>query len=359
MSEIVSEPARKRGVGRGSRFFVLDRELWEAIWQAPTLNRLNFVTAFLVLLAGTGADHRLTKWSAKACEERAGMGKPRAKKAIEELIAAKLLERTEASTPMFPQYRIAEGRSTEEPIFLPVQLVTGFGPETPILRRVRETGDAMVLRMLVDLYGLIEPDATYGVPLSTLRLFSKSDDPSRKAFETGVHAVWSLELGTWMQGEGKWRNCHSSASEEEPFWPRVNKLQNMGALWFEPWVFGGTEWDSEPLFPVDLAEVSGNKSPVSDRDTQTLTSLCMQVGSVLAGDRTYLLSESDSRLFVALPIHHGAPALRGVARMRVEPDTPGRRLSYAARKKKVYNRSSAYRKLLEDASVGDFSQPLQ
>jgi hypothetical protein len=26
------------------------------------------------LLAGTGADHRLTKWSAKACEDRAGMG---------------------------------------------------------------------------------------------------------------------------------------------------------------------------------------------------------------------------------------------------------------------------------------------
>jgi hypothetical protein len=288
------------------------------------------------------------------------MGKPRAKRAIEELIAAKLIERTEASTPMFPQYRFAEAQSTEEPIFLPVQLVTGFGLETPILRRVRETGDPMVLRMLVDLYGLMLPDATYAAPLSALRLYSDSEGFSRKVFETGVHAVWSLELGGTMQGEGSWRNIHSVVGGgEQPFWPRIHQLQNMGALWFEPWVFEATTWDSEPLFPADLASVSGRASAVSDHDTQTLTSLCMQVSYVLAGDRTYLLNENAGRLLVALPVHHGAPALRGVARMRVEPDTPGRRLSFAARKKKVHERIVAYRKLFDSTSMGDFSRPLQ
>src|SRR3546814_19565879 len=53
-------------------------------WQVETGNRLNLVTAFIVLLAGTGSDHQITKWSAKACEQHTGMGKPRAKVRSEE-----------------------------------------------------------------------------------------------------------------------------------------------------------------------------------------------------------------------------------------------------------------------------------
>ncbi len=56
---------------------MLDRDIWAKLWETETRNRLNLATAFLVLLAGTGADHRLTKWSAKACEERAGLGDAR------------------------------------------------------------------------------------------------------------------------------------------------------------------------------------------------------------------------------------------------------------------------------------------
>src|SRR5688572_584555 len=100
--------SRERGAGRGSRFFALAPESWELLWSIETANRLNLVTAFLVLLAGTGSDHRLTKWSAKACEEHAGMGKPRAKRAIEELIEGGLVERTANSTAILPQYRMPE-----------------------------------------------------------------------------------------------------------------------------------------------------------------------------------------------------------------------------------------------------------
>src|SRR4051794_27978064 len=86
-------PRHLRGIGKGSNFMVLHRPVWKKLCEAKTTNRMNLVTAFLVLLAGTGSDHRLTKWSAKACEEHAGMGKPRAKHAIEELIGLKLVKR--------------------------------------------------------------------------------------------------------------------------------------------------------------------------------------------------------------------------------------------------------------------------
>lgn len=78
---------RVRGKGRGSNFFALGHEVKDQLWSMPTTNRLNLVIAYLVLLAGTGSDHRLTKWSAKACEEYTGLGKPRAKHAIGELVA--------------------------------------------------------------------------------------------------------------------------------------------------------------------------------------------------------------------------------------------------------------------------------
>src|SRR3546814_15206202 len=65
---------RIRGKGRGGNFLAIDRSAWERLWQVETGNRLNLVTAFIVLLPGTGRDHQLPKWSAKigraACRER-------------------------------------------------------------------------------------------------------------------------------------------------------------------------------------------------------------------------------------------------------------------------------------------------
>ena len=55
------------------------------------------------------------------------------------------------------------GFAAQEPIFLPVQLVTGLAGETPVLKRVREAGDPMLVRMLIDLYGLVQIDAAGAV----------------------------------------------------------------------------------------------------------------------------------------------------------------------------------------------------
>ena len=155
-----AETKHERGAGRGSLFFALDRALWLRLWTLETVNRLNFVIAYLVLLAGTGADHRLSKWSAKAIEVYVGIGKPRGQRAIQELVDHGLIEHTEASTRMAPQYRLPALDPDADPIFLPVQLITGLAGETPILRRIRETGDPLALRMLIDLYGEIQVDVT-------------------------------------------------------------------------------------------------------------------------------------------------------------------------------------------------------
>lgn len=350
---------RNRGVGKGSSFFALGRPIWDRLWAADTVNRLNFVSAFLVLLAGTGSDHRLSKWSLKACDEHAGIGKPRARRAIDELIAAGLVERTESSTMLAPQYRLPELPREDEPIFLPVQLVTGFGSETPILRRVRETGDALLLRMLVDLYGLVETDATHGVPVEALSQVERQ--PARKAFEVGVHAVWALEQGTGTSARGDWVKPHwVKAKTEEAswtaFWERVATLKSIGAIWYEPWVFDGDAPDAEPLVPVDPGLLYGG----GDGDEVTeLTRRIQLAAGLLAADRPYLLDRYEGNILMPLALHRRPPAIRGVARMTVEADTPGCRRAYGRRKTLIERNTAAFEELARDASSGLYDRPLR
>lgn len=344
----------RRGGGRGASFFALGTEVWCRLWEVETSNRLNLVTSYLVLLAGTGSDHQLTKWSTKACEEHTGMGKPRAKHAIEELISAGLVERTDGSTRMRPQYRLPSLDREAEPIFLPVALVTGLRAETPILRRVREIGDPLVLRLLIDLYGMIQIDPAFGVPSAMLRQSSAS--PARKVHEIGVHAVWALTYGTTQQGAGDWVQVYYDKKEHwQPFWDRIAALRKIGALWFEPWLFESDELDSEPLFPVDLGNLHGG----SEEAVAQLTNTAYSAAVELTQDRAYLLERHAADIIIPLPAHYRQPALRGVAKLRIEADTPGRRRAYAQRMSRIEVFSHAFDQVHHDASAQRYDRPMQ
>ncbi|MGD0191591.1 MAG: hypothetical protein ABSD74_12690 [Rhizomicrobium sp.] len=352
--------ARKRGAGRGGNFFVLDREVWAALWHARTKNRLNLVTAYLVLLAGTGADHRLTKWSAKACEDRAGMGKPRAKVAIDELIEAGFARRTVASRPMFPQYELAAPSSSKEPIFLPIQLVTGLAGETPMLRRIRENGDVELLRMLIDLYGLIQVDSPYGVPLENLRLYDTTANAARKVCEMGANALWAVRLGNTRSAGGDWAAPHierksSQSTDWTKFWSRLDLLERIGALWFEPWIFDGDGTDAEPLYPIEQNDGDDR----STAEVMKLNRLSMEAAFAFTADRSYLIDQNADCNFVVVPAHHRAPTLRGVGKLRVEADTPGRRLAYAKRMGAIESYTASLEEVIRDAGIGVYNRPVR
>lgn len=354
---------RVRGKGRGSGFFALGHDAWAKLLNVPTTNRLNLIITYLVLLAGTGSDHRLTKWSAKAVEEYTGLGKPRAKRSIEELIEAKLVKHTPSSSRLSPQYELPVVPAEAEPIFLPVQIVTGLAGETPMLRRIRETGDALLLQMLVDLYGLVQIDATYGVPIGNIREDTDKETPSaRKVAEIGAHTVWAFKLGNMQWVAGDWTAPHrvkgaTGKAAFSEFWERFALLKKIGAVWFEPWVFDGEALDAEPLFPVDPAVLYRHNS---GDDEAKLTALAFETCRELIGDeRSYLLDKHELDILAPLTGHHRTPALRGVLRMRVEPDTPGRRLAYRSRKMTIEQYTRAFSQVQEDAAVGEYSQPMR
>lgn len=352
---------RVRGRGRGGNFLAIDRTAWERLWEVETGNRLNLVTAFIVLLAGTGSDHQLSKWSAKACEQHTGMGKPRAKVAIDELIQHGFVAHTERSTKLYPQYRLPPIPLDSDPIFLPVALVTGIETEASMLRRVRETGDALLLRMLVDLYGLVQLDATFGVPIAALSQTPPEGYPARKVFEIGVHSVWALRLsGGSKTAKGDWATHHRIESRSNDgawgnFWSRVAMLEQVGAIWYEAWIFDSEDPDAEPLFPVDFAALYGQ---VEGDDAYQLTRTMLDAAANLSEERNDLLNRYALDMLVTLAQHRRAPGIRGVARMRIEADTPGRRLSYYKRRTQIETYEAGFTQIALDALRGNYNRPM-
>jgi hypothetical protein len=175
--------------------------------------------------------------------------------------------------------------------------------------------------------------------------------------EMGANAVWAVALGGTMAASGDWCAVHREKIKNEEwskFWERVATLQKIGALWFEPWLFDGTTLDAEPLFPVDTLDGRSHSE-----DATGLTLLARRVVEALAGARHYLLEQSAGRTVVVLPAHHRPPSIRGVAKLRVEPDTPGRRLSFAKRRELLERHETAYLQLLSDIDEGRYNRPIR
>lgn len=248
------ETKKRRGVGRGSKFMVLGRENLEALFSIPTSNRVNLVSAYLVLQAGTGADHRQTKWSAKACEDKVGIGRPRAKVAIAELIQSGLVEIAPGFDFKRPKYLMKPPSTDVDEIFLPNQLVTGLTGEPSVLRRVKETNDALALKLMLSLYRDVILDRSYAIPIHSLSTGHRPESaPVSKVSESGIFNLWHLPRPEIYQADWGWIAAFFGANEanqemRQVFWETLNKLINSGAVVIEDWVFDSSSDSAEPLF---------------------------------------------------------------------------------------------------------------
>ena len=233
-------PKRKRGEGKGGRFFVLNRDQWEKVWTIRTANRMNVALTYLILLAGTGSDHNLTKWSTNAISEHAGIRKDAARTAIAELLNTHLIERATSWTAKYPQYCMGRGKPKvdAEPnvTFLPVAIVTGLsGADSSVLRRVRETGDPLVLRLLIDLYGEVVMDATLAVALPKMRWYPAELEvhPNKPVASVGAHTVWENSEVSARQSDELVRARYCVKGEDpNMFWSRLKLLEVTGAIYW-------------------------------------------------------------------------------------------------------------------------------
>lgn len=301
--------------GATGAFFAIDGRCWS---RACALG-IDAATAYLVLARGTARDNRTTGWSIKAIETYTGIGRKTAGAAIERLLAAGLVDRLAGGTR--PRYRlrpahevpgttayprqaiftgeqsaydriresgylpraaekavpqlIAKGWIVQladgsyraspppnpepEPIWLPNQLVTGTTTETPPVERVRQTRDALKLRLLVDLYRLHDLPDFGGVDPGHMRLQYRRV----RVGEQGPYVVWAFAPQTeqvyWTEVSLPHRIALTPEQRAEglndasEWYARTACLADLGLLRWVPHLVEGADRGAAPLHAYSRA----------------------------------------------------------------------------------------------------------
>src|SRR5262245_28374728 len=224
-------------------FFAVDL----GAFRCAAVGGLNSAVAYLVMARGTGRDNRTTQWSANAIEQRTGMSRPNAKKAVEDLdtrgISRKLRDgkhpvrelalghqipggpftiqeqevlaairageilngELKALGTMFVARGLAKERdkggglleldeiaisalTAPQPVWLPNALVDGAAGEVPPIELLRQTRNLSALLLLIELYAVQFLPNFGGVPRDMLQVkFDRA-----KIGERGPFVVWGF-----------------------------------------------------------------------------------------------------------------------------------------------------------------------
>jgi hypothetical protein len=106
-------------------FFAINKERFS---QALQLG-INPALSYLVIACGTGRCNSKSRWSVHSIEKYAGIGRPRANKAVELLVSNRVVKKTTSKTGL-PTYQIVDGRkkkklSAVDVVWLPNGIVQG------------------------------------------------------------------------------------------------------------------------------------------------------------------------------------------------------------------------------------------
>lgn len=306
------------------RFVMLDRGLWDRV---SCTNDLAKMTAFLVMATGTSVDCCTTKWSTRAIETYAGQRKALSKAKISEMIADGILS-LHGGTDARPVYRFSVFER-EGAIILPWQLVTGFAGEVPVLRRVRERRDPVLLRTLIELYAQADDDQPGFVSPAFLvaRHHEYGSDVAAKPEDPvidGEVARWRLFLPPdgwlWVYRAG-WPSWMSG----DDWLERLGMLADLGALARQPWLLNGSGPDADYVSPISTDLENGPCDDIERAIYEAREALCDR----LRGDNIPHDGRWDGA--IPVPLRIAEPNVEWFYRLRVEPDTWATRAAYGRR----------------------------
>jgi len=209
-----------------------------------------------------------------------------------------------------------------ELIWLPNELVSGAAGEIPPLELVRQTQDAMTLRLAVDLYYAQNLREDGGI--SREIIWQKYD-----RFEVGKQAqftVWGFRsTGQWVSWGNQLTDPHrrENLTEEEKesgknpavdFFRRMEQLRDLRLLEWAPHLVESSQKSGEIIHPVGL----GGSDSIEDR----LGRAAKEAGRALVTERQYDWAMSEGMRIIAPVLHHIAQVeLIGIARLRYRPHT--------------------------------------
>lgn len=271
---------------------------------------INPACALLVMACGTGKDNVTTRWSAEAVGNHVGVRWSTAKDAISTLVSEGLV--VKGGKPARPSYKL---QKKGDLIWLPRTLVEGAASEAPPVAKMRQTQDAMALRLLVELYLSQNLREDGGISIKTV--FCSYD--RRHVRECGSYAVWDFTEGlpsvAWG-GAAKphWRGVLTEEEKQAgknagvDFFKRFGTLVSIGLVEWVPYLYDGPK--GEPMHPMAFTGL----------DTEVLLwAAATDAAARMLGDSSWAKSIQGT----AVPVqkHIGEVAMIGVARLRYRPHT--------------------------------------
>jgi hypothetical protein len=300
------------GRGATGQFFAIERSQFHSVCELG----IGPITAYLVLAAGTGRDHKSTAWGVHSIEKYTSLSRGRAREALDILRQSKLLKHCGRKVRIggkLIQRRqlILPPKATRDLIWLPNQLVTGAAQEQSPVDIVRELGDPLALRLLVDLYGEHRLEDWGGIPPEIV--FQKW---TRKTIgECGPWVVFGFEPENLVarlhpivqphviEKETKLRGRFEKKSDWAPWWDRLKALGNSGLIEWIPFAFGSEAPDAQPIFPV-----RGSIEPERE-----LAAAIESAALRLLPD--FLIDAADGSLLLPVRKHLGNVQVKSLARL--------------------------------------------
>lgn len=204
-------------------------------------------------------------------------------------------------------------REPGEAVYLPNELVDGIaGADSPV-ELIRQTGDPLTLRLLVDLYTAHRLDEWHGVDPRIV--WQKFEEVCRVEVGGVLVLGWNAPK-PWVGWANTITPPHKTigANHQDAFFARIRTLQDLGLLVFVPHVVDG---DGAPVYPCSLS--AGHPLEV-------------ELGKAAVGAAFGALSSWDpgskredptasADILAVVPPHMARASLVGVARLTFRPKT--------------------------------------
>jgi len=224
-------------------FFAIDKTQWAGVCELS----INAALLYLLLARGSEKSNRFTSWSANSLEKYTGVTRRRAKEARIRLLGSQYVNVIcSGKSPKYELPRSLGFQEKRDEIWLPNELITGAADEVTGIERVRQTGDVMRLRLLVDLYHQQNLVDDCGVARECVH---ESFERKRIA-ESGIYTIWGFSrdaMSCFPQNEVV---SPHYVGDGDLFLERFNTLRDLGLVEVTPYLCETSKPDAEIIHPL-------------------------------------------------------------------------------------------------------------
>lgn len=192
--------------------FIISMSEWEKLFHFAMLQKtdseaIRVMTAYLVLVRGSGVDNVTTSWSSQSIRTYTGISPEPSKRAINLLAELGFIKIVKQGRK--PSYKITLSKkksknNNSDILFIPNNIVTGAADEVPPLKRLVQYQDPYVLYLFIRLYGFQDKYLDVVNPDIASSVINPDDKEAIEIYnESNLLKVWALDKYPTMTGKYK------------------------------------------------------------------------------------------------------------------------------------------------------------